>query len=104
MLVAVPTLEQLCACALTYLILEDRIGLSMLVPVTTLKQRCACTIIYLILEDTIGLSMLFAVPTLKQLCTCALCNNIPDPGGHNRIEHVGRCAHPEAAMHMRIAQ
>ena len=45
--------------------------------------------------------MLVAVPTLKQLCTCALRNNIPDPGEHNRVEHVGRCAHPEAAMHMR---
>ena len=98
MLIPVPTLKQPRTCALTYLILEDTIGLSILVAVPTLKQLCTSALTYLILEDTIGLSMLVAVPTLKQVCAWAVGTDIPDPGGHNRVEHVGCCAHPETAV------
>ena len=42
--------------------------------------------------------MLVAVPTLKQVCAWAVGTDIPDPGGHNRVEHVGCCAHPETAV------
>ena len=45
--------------------------------------------------------MLVAVPTLKRVCAMRIGTDIPDPGGHNRIEHVGCCAHPEAATHIR---